>query len=56
MGSVNWRILIIASVAGITGAGLGTMFMHKKLNPSHVKKILAIILLIMAVKLLFRVF
>jgi len=56
MGSVNWRILIIASVAGIAGASLGTMFMHKKLDPSRVKKILAIILLIMAVKILFKIF
>jgi len=56
MGNVNWHILIIASVAGIIGAALGTMFMHKKLNPNHVKKILAVILLIMAVKLMFKVF
>lgn len=51
MGHVDWHLLIIASVAGIAGASLGTMFMHKKLNPSTVKKILAIILLIMAIKL-----
>ncbi len=56
MGNVNWRILIIASVAGVIGATLGTMVVHKKLNHNHVKKILAVILLIMAVKLLFKVF
>ncbi len=55
MGNINWHVLIIASVAGITGASLGTIFMHKKLNPSTVKKILAIILLIMAVKLIFTI-
>lgn len=51
MGSVNWIIVIIASVGGIIGATLGTIFMQKKLNANTVKKILAIILLIMAVKL-----
>jgi uncharacterized membrane protein YfcA len=56
MGNVNWHILIVASVAGVLGATIGTMFMHKKLNPNHVKKILAVILLIMAVKLMFKVF
>jgi hypothetical protein len=52
MGVINWRILIIASLAGIAGATLGTMFMHKKLETSHVKKILAVILLLMAIKLI----
>ena len=55
MGNVNWHILIIASIAGIMGASIGTIFLHKKLNPSTVKKILAIILLIMAVKLIFTI-
>lgn len=51
MGNINWKLLVIASVAGIAGATLGTMFMHKKLNPKTVKKILAVILLLMAIKL-----
>ncbi len=55
MGSIDWKITLIASVGGIIGATLGTMFMHKKLNPQAVKKILAIILLIMAVKLIFKI-
>jgi uncharacterized membrane protein YfcA len=56
MGSINWRILIIASVAGVIGATLGTIFMQKKLNAATVKKILAIILLLMAAKLMFNLF
>ena len=56
MGSVNWRILAIASVAGIIGATLGTIFMQKKLNANTVKKILAVILLLMAAKLIFNLF
>ncbi|MGQ1947584.1 sulfite exporter TauE/SafE family protein [Geofilum sp. OHC36d9] len=55
MGSVNWRLLAIASTAGIIGATLGTMFMHKRLNPQTVKRILAIILLMMAVKLVWNI-
>ena len=56
MGSINWRILLIASVAGIAGATLGTIFMQKKLNAGTVKKILAVILLLMAAKLIFKIF
>ena len=56
MGNVNWRILAIASIAGIIGATAGTIFMQKKLNTGTVKKILAIILLLMAVKMIFKVF
>ena len=56
LGNVNWRLLIIVSIAGIIGATLGTLFMQKKLNPAQVKKILAIILLIMAIKLIFKLF
>ena len=55
MGNINWRILIIASIAGIAGATLGTIFMQKRLNPQTVKKILAVILLIMAFKLIFKI-
>ncbi len=51
MGNVDWEIFFIASAGGIIGASLGTIFMQKKLNPQTVKKILAIILLLMAVKL-----
>ena len=51
MGKINWEITIIASISGLAGAMLGTWFMQKKLNSQTVKKILAIILLLMAVKL-----
>jgi len=55
MGSVDWRIVIIASLGGVIGATAGTIFMQKKLNSNTVKKILAIILLIMAAKLLINI-
>lgn len=54
MGNVDWRLMIIISIAGLGGAGLGTMFMHRNLNPAIVKKILAVILLLMAVKMIFK--
>ncbi len=56
MGVVDWNLIFIASASGVAGATLGTMFMHKKLNPQTVKKILAVILLLMAVKLLLKVY
>ena len=55
IGNVDWQVLITVSVAGIIGATLGTMFMQKKLDPALVKKILAIILIIMAAKLIFKI-
>jgi uncharacterized membrane protein YfcA len=48
-------LLAITSVAGIAGATLGTMFMHNRLNPKTVKKILAVILLLMAIKLVWPI-
>ncbi|NOZ33749.1 MAG: sulfite exporter TauE/SafE family protein [Chlorobi bacterium] len=56
MGNVDWKLLVIASAAGFAGATLGTAFMQKKLNPQSVKKILAVILLIMAIKLCWKIF
>jgi len=55
MGNIDWKITLIASIGGIIGATLGTMFMQKQLNPQIVKKILAVILLIMAIKLIFKI-
>ncbi len=55
MGNADWKLILIASVAGIMGASLGTWFMQKNLQPQTVKKILAIILILMAVKLIFKV-
>jgi uncharacterized protein len=56
IGSIDWKLLVITSVAGLAGAMLGTAFMQKRLNSKMVKKILAIILLIMAVKMGLKLF
>jgi len=55
MGAINWEILIIISIAGVLGATTGTIFMQKKLDSKSVKKILAIILLAMAIKLILKI-
>jgi len=52
MGNVNWRTLFIVSIAGTMGAIAGTIFMNKKLNSNITKKILAVILLITAIKMI----
>ncbi|HKK41627.1 MAG TPA: sulfite exporter TauE/SafE family protein, partial [Bacteroidales bacterium] len=51
IGAVDWKLSLIAAISGLAGAMLGTRFMQKNLNPDTVKKILAVILLLMAVKL-----
>ncbi len=56
MGSVDWAVVVVASVAGLIGATAGTVFMQKKLDAATVKKILAIILLLMALKLILKIF
>ncbi len=56
IGVVDWRLLIITSLAGVAGATIGTIFMQKRLNPKIVKRILAIILLIMAIKMGLKLF
>lgn len=52
MGSVSWKILAFAGVAAWIGGYVGTKVMHLKLRPETVKRFLACILLLMAVKLL----
>ncbi len=54
MGHVDWRLMLIVSTGGMAGAVLGTRVMHNHLNPQTVKKILGIILLGMAIKLIFK--
>ncbi|MDE3740257.1 sulfite exporter TauE/SafE family protein [Maribacter polysaccharolyticus] len=56
IGAVDWELLVITSLAGLAGATLGTIIMQNRLNPKMVKKILAIILLIMAVKMGLKLF
>ncbi len=55
MGSINLKILIIVTISGFFGAYLGTNLMQHKFKPETVKKILGGILLILAIKMIFKV-
>jgi uncharacterized membrane protein YfcA len=52
MGTVNWTILIPASLAAYAGGFLGTSFMQGRLKPGTVKKFLGVILFILALKMI----
>jgi len=54
MGHIRWILLITVSFFGILGAYLGTVVMHKKLNHTLVKRIIAIILLAVAIKMILK--
>ena len=52
MGTVQWRVLIAASLAAYGGGFLGTGFMQGRLQPGTVKKILGIVLFGLAAKMI----
>ena len=49
--SVNWNLLTFAAVGSIAGAILGSWLMHKKLDANQVKKIIGIVLYVIAAKM-----
>ncbi len=51
MGTVNWQVLIPASLAAYVGGFLGTNFMQGRLKPGTVKKFLGLILFGLAIKM-----
>jgi len=51
---MDWVLLGVVSVAAIIGGYLGDFIMHYKLTPAQVKKIIAIILFILAAKMLYK--
>jgi uncharacterized membrane protein YfcA len=56
MGSVSWRILAFAGLSAWAGGYLGTIVMHKKMRPGTVKKFLGVVLMLLALKLIFKLF
>lgn len=50
-GSINWNLLAFAAVGSIAGAILGSWLMHKKLDANQVKKIIGIVLYVIAAKM-----
>ncbi|MEN8139182.1 MAG: sulfite exporter TauE/SafE family protein [Bacteroidota bacterium] len=55
LGNIDWKLILIVTSAGIIGATLGTSFMHKRLDPNSVRRLLAVILLAMAVNLIYKI-
>ena len=52
LGTVNWAVLVPASLAAYFGGVLGTRVMHLKMKPGTVKKFLGLVLLGLALKLI----
>ena len=48
----NWTVLFIAATGAIIGGYIGNYFMHFKLNQAQIKKIIGILLYIIAVKMI----
>ena len=50
--SLDWTLLLVVSVASIVGGYMGNYMMHFKLEQHHIKKLMAILLYLLALKLL----
>ena len=50
---IDWILLGVATVAAIIGGYVGNYIMHFKLNQKHIKKIIGIMLYLIALKMLF---
>ena len=51
MGTINWNLLTFAAVGSVAGALLGSWLMHRKLDAQQVKKIIGVVLYIIAAKM-----
>jgi uncharacterized membrane protein YfcA len=56
LGSVDWRIILWASIPAVVAGYLGALITHRYLKPGHVKKILGVLFFILAIKLLMKFF
>jgi uncharacterized membrane protein YfcA len=56
MGSMNWNLLAFAAGGSIAGALLGSWLMHRKLDAIQVKKIIGVVLYIIAAKMAWGLF
>ncbi len=50
-GSINWNLLAFAATGSIAGAILGSWLMHRKLDANQVKKIIGVVLYVIAAKM-----
>jgi hypothetical protein len=51
MESINWNLLSFAAVGSVAGALVGSWLMHRKLDAQQVKKIIGVVLYIIAAKM-----
>ena len=51
---MDWILLSIVTVAAIIGGYLGDRIMHYRLTPSQVKKLIAVVLLLLAIKMIYK--
>lgn len=49
---MDWVLLAVVSVAAIIGGYVGDLIMHYRLTPQQVKKLIAVVLLLLAAKML----
>jgi uncharacterized membrane protein YfcA len=52
---INWTLLLIATIAAIIGGYVGNYIMHFKLNQKQIKKIIGIMLYLIAIKMFFMI-
>lgn len=51
---MDWLLLAVVSVAAIIGGYVGDLIMHYKLTPQQVKKLIALVLLLLAAKMIWK--
>ena len=51
---MDWKLLGVVSVAAIIGGYLGDRIMHYRLTPKQVKKLIAVVLLLLAAKMIYK--
>jgi len=51
MGTINWNLLIFAAIGSVAGALLGSWLMHRKLDAAQVKKVIGVVLYMIAIKM-----
>ena len=52
--TIDWRLLLIVAIAAISGGYIGNYLMHFKLDQKQIKKLMAIILYLLALRLLYH--
>ncbi|SFP19263.1 hypothetical protein SAMN04488056_12816 [Cohaesibacter marisflavi] len=51
---MNWYLLAVVAVSAVIGGYLGERIMHYRLEAKHIKKLIAVLLLLMAAKMLWK--